>query len=63
LAECLGLTVVHANRTIQELRRRRLVELESRQLTILNRGGLEGLADFDPSYLYLDPTLSSIQAA
>lgn len=54
LAECLGLTVVHANRTIQELRRRGLVELENRQLTILNRAGLEGLAEFDPSYLYLD---------
>ena len=68
LAECLGLTVVHANRTIQELRRRRLVELENRQLTILDRGGLEGLAEFDPSYLYLDPvraspTLSSTQSA
>ena len=54
LAECLGLTVVHANRTIQELRRRGLVELESRQLTKLNRAGLEGLAEFDPYYLYLD---------
>jgi CRP-like cAMP-binding protein len=54
LSECLGLTVVHANRTIQELRRRGLVELENRQLTILNREGLEGIAEFDPSYLYLD---------
>lgn len=54
LSECLGLTVVHANRTLQELRRRGLVELESRQLTIRNRSGLEGLAEFDPSYLYLD---------
>jgi CRP-like cAMP-binding protein len=54
LAECLGLTVVHANRTIQELRRRNLVEFENRQLTILDRRGLEGLAEFDPSYLYLD---------
>ena len=54
LAECLGLTVVHANRTIQELRRRGLVELENRQLTILDRRGLEGLAEFDPSYLYLE---------
>ena len=54
LAECLGLTVVHANRTIQELRRRGLLELENRQLTILNRAGLEGLAEFDPYYLYLD---------
>jgi CRP-like cAMP-binding protein len=54
LSECLGLTVVHANRTIQELRRRGLVELENRQLTILDRRGLEGVAEFEPSYLYLD---------
>jgi CRP-like cAMP-binding protein len=54
LSECLGLTVVHANRTIQELRRRGLVELENRQLTIRNRRGLEGVAEFDPAYLYLD---------
>ncbi|HEX6740664.1 MAG TPA: Crp/Fnr family transcriptional regulator [Sphingomicrobium sp.] len=54
LSECLGLTVVHANRTLQELRRRGLVELESRQLTIRNRRGLEGVAEFDPAYLYLD---------
>jgi CRP-like cAMP-binding protein len=54
LSECLGLTVVHANRTIQELRRRGLVELENRQLRILNRPGLEGVAEFDPSYLYLE---------
>jgi len=54
LAECLGLTVVHANRTIQELRRRALVELENRQLTIVDRRGLVGLAEFDPAYLYLE---------
>ena len=54
LSECLGLTVVHANRTLQELRRRGLVELENRQLKILDRRGLEGVAEFDPAYLYLD---------
>lgn len=53
LAECLGLTVVHANRTLQELRRRGLIELESKQLTILDRRGLEGVAEFDDAYLYL----------
>lgn len=53
LSECLGLTVVHANRTLQELRRRGLVELENRQLTIRDRGGLEGVAEFDAAYLYL----------
>jgi len=54
LSECLGLTVVHANRTLQELRRRGLIELESRQLTIVNRPGLEGVAEFDDGYLFLD---------
>jgi CRP-like cAMP-binding protein len=54
LSECLGLTVVHANRTLQELRRRGLVELEHRNLRIVDRRGLEGLAEFDPTYLYLD---------
>jgi CRP-like cAMP-binding protein len=54
LSECLGLTVVHANRTLQELRRRGLVECENRQLTILNRRALETIAEFDDSYLYLD---------
>ena len=52
LSECLGLTVVHANRTLQELRRRGLVELENRQLKILDRRGREGIAEFDPAYLY-----------
>jgi CRP-like cAMP-binding protein len=54
LSECLGLTVVHANRTLQELRRRGLIELENRRLTIRDRRGVEGLAEFDPAYLYLD---------
>lgn len=54
LSECLGLTVVHANRTLQELRRRGLVEVENRFVRILDRSGLEGLAEFDSAYLYLD---------
>lgn len=54
LSECLGLTVVHVNRTLQGLRARRLVEFENRRVRIVNRGALEGLAEFDPSYLYLD---------
>ena len=57
LSECLGLTVVHANRTLQELRRRGLVEFENRFVTIVDRRGLEGVAEFDPSYLYLEREL------
>ena len=54
LSECLGLTAVHANRTLQELRRRELITLESRQVAILDRAGLESVAEFNPAYLYLD---------
>src|SRR5262249_23301560 len=35
LGEYLGLTSVHVNRTLQELRRRNLIHLENRRLTIL----------------------------
>lgn len=55
LSECLGLTPVHVNRTLQELRRRQLIELENRRVTILDVDRLRTLAEFDPSYLYLEP--------
>ena len=54
LSECLGLTVVHVNRTLQELLRKGLVEAGNRQVTILDKLALEALAEFDPSYLYLE---------
>ena len=53
LGECLGLTVVHVNRTLQELRRRGLVQAENRHVTITDRRGLEAVAEFDPTYLQL----------
>jgi CRP-like cAMP-binding protein len=54
LGECLGLTSVHVNRTLQELRRRGLVELQNKRLSICDLRALEQLAAFDSSYLYLD---------
>ncbi len=54
LAECLGLTVVHVNRTLQELRRRDIVEAENRKVKILDREALEALAEWDPAYLQLE---------
>lgn len=54
LGECLGLTAVHVNRTLQELRRRGLIVLEERRLTIADRPALCRLAEFDPLYLYLE---------
>lgn len=54
LSECLGMTSVHVNRTLQELRRMKLVDLQNRRVTILDLAGLKGVAEFDDTYLYLD---------
>ena len=54
LAECLGLTSVHINRTLKELRERGLVEFRGGRVRILDRAGLEAEAEFDPAYLYLE---------
>lgn len=54
LGECLGLTAVHVNRTLQELRRRKLIELENRRARILDLPRLKAAGDFDPYYLYLE---------
>ena len=54
LGECLGLTAVHVNRTLQELRRRGLIEVENRRARILDLPRLKSEGDFDPYYLYLE---------
>lgn len=51
LADILGLTPVHTNRKLQQLRQERMISLKSKQLTILDEAGLERIAGFDPSYL------------
>lgn len=54
LADCLGLTAVHVNRTLKELRERELIEFRSGRVAIRDLPGLVDLAEFDPSYLYLE---------
>lgn len=54
VAETLGLTAVHVNRTLQELRRQGVLELQHRRATILDIKALESIAEFDPRYLYLE---------
>ena len=51
LADILGLTPVHTNRKLQQLRQERVISLKSKVLTILDAAGLERIAGFDPSYL------------
>lgn len=51
LAEMTGLSAVHTNRTLQELRHQNLISFEHRNATILDWEGLKELADFDSAYL------------
>jgi CRP-like cAMP-binding protein len=52
--ECLGLTAVHINRTLQALRRQGLVQVENKRVNILDVPGMKSLGEFDPDYLYLE---------
>ena len=54
LAECLGLTSVHVNRTLKELREQGLVEFRGSRVSISDLEGLQRTAEFDPAYLYLE---------
>jgi CRP-like cAMP-binding protein len=54
LAETLGLSSVHVNRTVQELRRQKLITLDSGTLTIQNLKALEEVSFFNSAYLHLD---------
>ena len=54
LAECLGLTAVHVNRTLRELRERGLMEFRRGEVTLKDLEGLERLAEFRSDYLYVE---------
>lgn len=65
LADALGQTTVHINRTLQDLRAARLLSLKSRRLTLLDPERLRRLGKFDPSYLHLraaDDTVRGLEA-
>jgi len=53
LGDLLGLTAVHVNRVLMDLRQRGLLEWRSGQATILDWPGLVELCQFDPTYLRL----------
>ena len=53
LADALGLTAVHLNRVLQNLRREGYVSWQSRRLEIANFERLSDMAGFNPDYLHL----------
>jgi CRP-like cAMP-binding protein len=53
MADCLGVSAVHANRVLQDLRGTEVLAWRGRHVEILDWARLEALAEFDPSYLNL----------
>ena len=53
LADALGLTSVHVNRTMQQLRTEGLIIRESRTITISDVERLRNVGGFDPGYLHI----------
>jgi len=54
IADALGLTPVHVNRTLRDLRAADLIAWRRGQVTILQPSALLALAFFDSTYLHLD---------
>ncbi|MFN3548588.1 MAG: Crp/Fnr family transcriptional regulator [Mesorhizobium sp.] len=53
LADLVGLSIVHVNRTLQDLRATGLATWKGNRIVIRDWDGLARLADFDPTYLNL----------
>jgi CRP-like cAMP-binding protein len=56
LADATGLTPVHANRTLQQLRDEGLIEFRNKILTVLDPPALKRAAQFQTNYLHLNRT-------
>jgi CRP-like cAMP-binding protein len=54
MAEALGISVVHVNRVLRDLRERGLMEVHGGMLTILDQAGLVRAGQFDAAYLHDD---------
>ena len=61
LADAAGLSIVHINRTFQELRRLNILSKEGRAIKVVDRERLAGLASFDGNYLNMPQLLSHWQ--
>jgi CRP-like cAMP-binding protein len=53
LADALGLSTVHVNRSLQSLRRKKLISWVGATVSVLDREALAEIGDFDDDYLHL----------
>jgi CRP-like cAMP-binding protein len=52
LADTMGITPVHMNRTLQALRRSDLITTRGKRVIVQDAGRLMAFADFNPNYLH-----------
>lgn len=57
MADIAGMSIVHLNRSVQDLRARRLLSWRGQDVSIDNWDRLSALGDFDPNYLSLPERL------
>lgn len=57
IADALGITAVHANRVIRQLREDGIVDLHRGRVSVLDEAKFQELADFDHRYLHQSPRL------
>jgi CRP-like cAMP-binding protein len=62
LGDALGLSTVHVNRVLQELRGDGLITLRGRFLNVQDWPGLKKAGEFDPTYLHLDSKVEGAAA-
>jgi CRP-like cAMP-binding protein len=57
IGEALGITSVHANRVIKQLREEGIIDIHRGCVTVLDEAKFQEMADFDDRYLHLSPSL------
>jgi CRP-like cAMP-binding protein len=62
IGDALGLSTVHVNRVLQELRADGLITLRGRSLSVQDWPGLKNAGEFDMTYLHLSPKVRGIAA-
>jgi CRP-like cAMP-binding protein len=55
LADCVGLSSVHVNRVLQDLRKQGLLRVDRSQFELLKPQELKEIGGFDPAYLHQSP--------
>ena len=56
IGEAMGITPIHANRIIKQLREDGVLDFHRGYVTVINESKLQELAHFDDRYLHLKPS-------